>query len=847
MQIRDFSFILKMVWREGRGAGRNFLTFFACIALGVGAVVGVGGTAERFSTLTAREANSLLAADLSVRLNRPLSAQGEARLTALTRTENLNVVRVTELLGMASALPASSPTDVPPSQLVEIKAVEAGYPFYGHLRLSPPAADPFSDSDGVWVQEGLLLRLGLNVGDAIQLGEGRFIIRGIVKREPDRAVGLFSLGPRLLLSRAGLDKTALRQPGSRITERLLIRVAPSTMPEAVKAQLQGIWPDESVQIQTAQEAQPRLTRFLKNFATYLGLSGIVILIIGGIGAAGGVYAFLSGRIQTLAILKSLGAPSNVILTIYFLLVLGMGAIAGLLGATVGVGMDWLLHARIQRFVPVPFAVAWHALFRGIAMGLLTTGLVALAPLSLIRQVSVSRILRQASDPPPLRYRLPFVVVMGAGWSGLFLWQTPDLWRQGALAAAGVGGAVVLLLTVGGGMLSLLHRTIRPRALILRYGVGNLNRPGRQNRVVVLSLGLGVFALLTLMQVKANLMAQLDQNRPANAPSLFFIDIQPDQKGPFESLMIAQRQTPEFTPLVRSRLYAIDGHPISERAKKKVASETNHDHDDWYFTREYVLTDRRDLPPHNVVLRGQWWGDDRTPLVSVEAEAARRLGIDLGSDVTFDIQGMQVSGRVASIREVDWGSMATNFFFIFSPGMLREAPTTYVATVATPPDVDFPLQNAVSAAFPNVTAIHLREVLATVTRILTEITRMVQWMALLVLLAGLIVHAAAIAATYQQRAYEMTLLKMLGATRPTVLLVMAVEYAGLGLVAAGVGGLLSVGVSYAIVHFLFDMPWRFAWEVLAIGVPAAVLLTLLSGAAAGFRILGTKPLTVLREV
>ncbi len=850
------SFILKMVWREGRGTGRSFLMFFACIALGVGAVVGVGGTAERFSSLTAREAKNLLAADLSVRLNRPLSARGEASLAALARTADLDVVRITELLGMAQAPPAGAAPpaadgQIPPSQLVEIKAVEAGYPFYGALRLDPPVNDPFSDRDAVWVEAPLLLRLGLKVGDSIHLGEGRFVIRGIVQREPDRAVGLFSLGPRLLLSRAALDKTALRQPGSRITERLLIRA--TSAPEGVKARLLGIWPAESVQIQTAQEAQPRLTRFLKNFATYLALSGIVILIIGGIGAAGGVYAFLSGRIQTLAILKSLGAPSHVILAIYFLLVLGMGGIASGLGAAGGVGVDWFLHMRIQRYVPVPFEIAWPALFRGIAMGLLTTGLVSLAPLSLIRQVSVSRILRQAADPPPLRYRLPFVMAMGTGWIGLFLWQTPDLWRRGALAAAGVGAAVVLLLTAGGGMLSLLHRTVRPRALVLRYGVANLNRPGRQNRVVVLSLGLGVLALLTLMQVKTNLMARLDQNRPANAPSLFFIDIQPDQKGPFEALMAAQRRTGiwplrvEFTPLVRSRLYAIDGRPISQRAKKAVAPDADHDRDDWYFTREYVLTDRRDLPPHNVVLRGQWWRDDTTPLVSVEEEAARRLGIDLGAEVTFDIQGMRVSARVASIREVDWGSMATNFFFIFSPGTLREAPTTYVATVATLPAADFPLQNSVSAAFPNVTAIHLREVLATVTRILTEIARMVQWMALLVLLAGLIVHAAAIAATYRQRAYEMTLLKMLGATRPTVLMAMAVEYAGLGLVAAVVGGLLSVGVSYAIVRFLFEMPWRFAWEVLAIGIPAAVLLTLLSGAAAGFRILGAKPLIVLREM
>lgn len=847
-----------MVWREGRSAGRSFLTFFACIALGVGAVVGVGGVAERFSSLTTREARNLLAADLSVRLNRPLSAPAASLLSALP---HLQVVRVTELLGMATARPASD-GQTPPSQLVEIKAVEAGYPFYGRLRLDPPvppATVPFSDTDAVWVEETLLLRLNLTVGDPLHLGEGEFIIRGIVQKEPDRAIGLFSLGPRLLLSRAGLHKTQLLQPGSRITERLLIRVSPPETPEEVRATLQRAWPTESVQIQTAQEAQPRMTQFLENFTTYLGLAGVVILILGGIGASGGVHAFLSGRIQTLAILKSLGAPSGTILSIYFLLVLVLGGIAGVLGAALGVGIDALLQWRMGHFLPVdgPFEVAWQALFRGMAMGLLTTGMVSLAPLSLIRQVPVSRILRQAADPPPLRYRLPFVGVMGLGWSGLFLWQTgaSGLWQQGALAAGCVGAAIALLLTVGGGMLSLIHRRLRPRALIFRYGVGNLNRPGRQNRIVVLSIGMGVLVLLTLAQVKESLIAQLDQNRPTDVPSLFFIDIQADQKKPFESLMAARRQKAELTPLVRSRLSALDGHPVGNGTPQRVSAsgrESDHNQDAWYFTREYVLTDRHDFPPHNLLRRGRWWDADTdanantAPLISVEEGVARHLGIDLGSTVTFDIQGVQVAAQVASIREVDWGSMATNFFFIFSPGVLREMPTTYVATVTTRPDEDLPLQNAVSTAFPNVTAIHLREVLATVTRILTSITQMIQWMALLVLLAGLIVHAAAIAATYRQRLHEMTLFRMLGATRPIMMGIMAVEYAWLGGVAAVLGGLLSVALSYGIVRFLFDIPWQFAWETLAVGIPAAVLLTLLSGGVASFRILGEHPLTVLRE-
>ncbi len=870
-------FILKMAWREARGSYRHFLFFLFSIAIGVGSIVGVGNIAANFEAMTLHEARNLLAADLEARLVRPLSAEGESVLTGLA-SKGVSFVRVTELVGMARTEKTGE------TQLVELKAVERGYPFYGRLKLEPSAPEPFSDPEGVWVQEGLLIRLHLKVGEQIHLGAARFTIRGIIRKEPDRAVGMFSLGPRVLLSQEGLQRADLVRTGSRLTRRLLFKISPQAenyqghrsmadlpggapiktpeAPERLKAELREKWSRETVRLQTYREVQPRLTRFLDNFTTYLGLVGLITLMIGGIGVASNVHAFLTERIKTIAILKSLGSASSTILLIYLFLALILGGIGSGIGVLLGIGMSLLLQSLMAGFLPPGFVFQLTLLpvVRGMAMGLLTTLLFSLRPLWVIRQTSPSRVFRQEveSEKRPFfdranRGALLLTVVMVIGWIALSIWQAGS-WRLGGWVAGGVSLAIVLLLLAGGGALQLLKRVPRPRSLILRYGLGNLHRPGRQIMTILLSLGIGVMILLTLVQVEGSLMAQLKQNIPEDAPSLFFIDLQPDQKGPFEAMLaewkfkvspeaedygVPLKKPPELTPLVRSRLHEIDGKKISE-------IEAEDRPDGWYFTREYVLTYQKALPEHNVLRQGTWWKEDEAgSLISVEAEAARHLGLHLGSSVTFDIQGVQVSGKVASIRNVDWGSMSTNFFFIFSPAALEGAPVTYVATAVTNPEEDLPLQNAVIGAFPNVTVIPIREVLETIAGILMEITRTVRMMALLGLLVGLIVLSGAIAATRARRLYEMVLFKTLGATRPALIAIMAVEYALLGTIAAAVGGVLSSAVSFGIVHFFLDIPWEFEWRVLFAGMAATVLLTVATGFLTTYRILGEKPLAVLR--
>lgn len=844
-------FVFQMAWREARSSWRHLLFFLSSIAIGVGSIVGAGNIAANLEAMTHHEARNLLAADLEARLNHPLSIQGESVLSDLAR-DDIRFIRVTELTGMASA------ADSGKTQLVEIKAVEPGYPFYGRLQVDPPVSDPFLDPDGVWVQEALLIRLHLKVGDPVKLGETLFTIRGVIRREPDRVAGTFSLGPRILLSQEALHKTGLIQPGSRLTNRYLFKLPASWTPERLKTELSARWSNEAVRISTYRETRPQLGRFLENFTTYLGLVGLVTLLIGGIGVASNIYSFLTERIETIAILKCLGCPSSAVLAVYLLLALFLGGIGSLIGISLGMILHHALLPFLAGFLPPDFLFQPMPLaaLRGLGMGLLVTLLFSLWPLRMVLRWSPSRVFRHEVETErrglPDRTTLVLAAVILIGCVGLSLWEAGS-WRLGGWVVAAIGVTVPLLLAASWGMLLLIKKmgrrsSLLQGSLILRYGIGNLQRPGRQVVTIVLSIGIGVTILLTLAQVERNLLSQLQQNVPKDAPGLFFIDLQPDQKEPFETLMKDWHlmRPIHLTPLVRSRLHDINGKNISEMQPENRP-------DGWYLTREYVLTYQKELPNHNIVRRGKWWTDaaettaaDSIPLISVEAEAARHLGIDLGSTVTFDIQGALVTGRIASIREVDWGSLTTNFFFIFEPGALDRSPITYVATAATRPEEDLPIQNAVIGALPNVTAINLREVLETIARILKEIIRTVQFMAGFGLLVGLIVLSGAIAATRARRLHEMILFKTLGAARPTLIAMMAVEYGLLGFVAALVGGLLSTGLSWGIVHFFLDIPWRFDPKTLLIGLVATVIVTLLGGFLTTYRILGRKPLAVLRS-
>jgi len=834
------AFVSRMAWRETRAAWRHFAYFFVCIALGVAALVGVDLFAVNLERAIQREARSLMAADVELRTTRPLTSEADGVLMKLDG-RGIARMQVSELVAMA-AVPSGT-------QLVELKAVEPGYPFYGKLRADPEdaLATLFTGTHAL-AEETLLIRLDLKVGDTLKIGHAEFRITGVLKKEPDRAAGAFSFGPRVLISRQGLEATGLVQPGSRVTHRHLLKLPDALTPKAAQAELAAAFPDKTARVSTYQDAQPMLRRFLRQLTMYLGLVGLIALMVGGIGVASSVRAFLKEKLETIAVLKAIGAGSGTLLRVYLTQTFLLGALGCLAGAALGAAFQVALPPLLRAWLPIEleFRLALLPFVRGVGMGLLTMVLFALWPLLEVRHVRPNLILRRevADEPTGSPGRMAWAIsgLLALALAGMAFWQAGS-WRTAGLFIGALAAALALLNATAWLVVRLARRVPRWRSLAWRQGLANLYRPGSQAQTVLVSVGVGVMVILAIHLVERNILWEIRENVPTDAPTFFFIDIQPDQHDAFARLLVERGHTDaRLTPLVRSRLWALNG----QRVRRESYEDREHG---WYFTREYVLTFLNELPKGNAITKGQWWeggGSSGLPRVSVEEEAARRLGLDLGSTVEFDIQGAKVSGRIASIRKVEWGNMSTNFYFIFEPGALEGAPMTYVATTRVAPQEEVSLQRATVAAFPNVSAINIRAVLDSVAQVVDRISLVIRFMAALSILAGAVVLAGALAATRFRRIYEAMIFKAVGGTRRILAATFAVEYALLGAAAGVIGAGLATGLAWGVGHWILDVKWLFQPVALVWGIGATIAGTVLVGFLSTYRILGQKPLPVLRR-
>lgn len=881
-------FALRMAWRETRAAWRHFLYFFVCIALGVGALVGIGLFATSLEQTVNREARALLGGDVEIRTSRALGPEGQAVLESL-ESRGITWVHVSELVAMAAVADGATPA----TQIVELKAVPEAYPLYGRLVTESAgsletvlgeqgrtcAASPCW---GALVEESLLIRMGLSVGDELKIGQARLAITGLVRKEPDRVANAFSLGPRVLVSRRALEATALIQPGSRVRERYLLKLTPDTVTQGLVGELRGRLAGESARIRPYRNAQPRLKRFLDQLARYFGLIGLTALFVGGIGVAATVQAFLREKLHTIAVLKTLGADSKVVMRTYLLQAMLLGLIGSVAGAGLGLGLQALLPPLANRLFPSPLLqeigltsvvglAAAIAIVKGVALGLLTTLLFTIWPLLAVREIRPALVFRrEVSSGPELPATEPargwrswrrlaglddlprtgIAAGLAVSLAGLAIWQAGSL-TVGLLFIVALAVAVLLLSGAAWLIVRGLARLPALKSLVLRQAVRNIHRPGSQAAGVMVAIGIGVMVIVAISLMEHALIDHVGKSRPSSAPTFFFIDIQPDQREPFVRLM--EREVgakPEMTPLVRSRLFAIDGTRIASGGESPGAGQDRREgRQRWYRTREYKLTFLDRLPADNRLVEGEWWEPGAVPerpLVSVEEEAAEHLGLDIGSRVEFDIQGATVAATVASIRHVDWGSFSTNFYMILSPGSLEGAPFTYVGTIRVSPEQEVPLQQAVVAAFPNITAINMGEVLDTFARILDRLSLAIRSVAVFCILAGAVVMATALAATRYRRLYESVILKALGATRGMIGRAFAAEYAVLGAVAGAIGVGLAAALSWGVLYFFLDVPWLFQPDVMLAGLAWTVALAVMVGVFSTFYILGRRPLPVLRQ-
>ena len=874
-----------MAWRELRGSGRQFVFFLACLAVGIGAVVGIDLFATNVESLILRDARSLLGGDLEIRAAHQLSESGRETLDSL-RERNVEITHVRELVGMA-AVPGAEHSQRPgvqTTQLVELKAVEDQYPLYGQVEMTPqqslhdslaPLDCPSVPCFGAVVQESLLISFGLQLHDHLKIGQAWFAVTGILVKEPDRVASAFSLGPRVLISRQALQATDLVQPGSRIRERYLLRVPESLALDPLRGELQGRLGSEGAGVSSYRDAQPRIRRFLDQLTTYLGLIGLTSLFVGGIGIACTIYGFMRHKLTTVAILKTLGADAGLLIRVYLLQSLFMGLLGSMGGVALGIGLQRLLPVLLGDLIPVTVSsqVTMWPLGKGLLVGLVTTFCFTIWPLLAIREIPPALVFRREVEQhhTPVagsrfrwmwnalleivrdRHRLGTAVMMGCGLTVLAAWQARSL-TLGALFIVAFCVAVILLQV---GVRVLLHglgKLPRPRSFVVRQALGNVQRPGNYTRGMAVAIGVGVMVIVTVALVKSSLLVALGERIPKNAPTFFFIDIQPDQKVAFEEILQRESHHSPYrlTPVVRARLRALDGQLIDPEEYKGKRNG-------WYFTREYVLTALSALPRDNVVVKGNWWTADSEEMrkedhenqaipirVSLEEEAAHNLGVDLGATIEFTVQGAPVSAVVQSMRQVDWGSFTMNFFMILSPGSLAGAPMTYIASATVAAEDEMPLQRTLVRALPNVTAIKVGDVLANVARLLEQLAWAIQGIALLSMVSGAVVMTTAVSSTRYRRLYESAILKAIGGTRRIVVASFAVEFALIG----GLAGLIGVGLasvlSWVILHFFLDLSWTFQPLVLGWGLLATVGLAVAVGFLSTFKILGEPPLAVLRQ-
>ena len=838
----------KLAWRETTQSWSRFVFLFLCIALGVGAIVAVDLFATNVEEAILGDARGLLGGDIELSWRRTMSQNGQDVLDSLSE-RHITISHVTEFAAM-TAVESDQLYDQKSqaaSQLVELKALDSLYPLYGRILVEPAESiEQLLDAVqtgcqrtpcfGAIVQESLLIRLHVNLGSELRIGQTNFIITGILGKEPDKIATAFSLGPRVMISREALNATQLVKTGSRIHERYRLRLLPSENLERWLGELRGRLSKEGVQVNSYRDAQPRLRRFLDQLTLYLGLIGMTILWVGGIGVACTIQGFITQKTPIIATLKTLGADSSQVTSIYLTQSLLLGSIGSLAGGILGTGLHQGLPLLLQGIIPETFSVdpTLTPILRGIAVGTLATLAFSLWPLLAIRSVSPSLVFRQDIDRATThiksrswvfslmnvlknwwydRVQRMTSLLIGTCLLGLAIWQAHSLTLGLFFTCAFIVGILALL--GGTSVLFWILRHIRwPQKLLLRHSTNNLQRPGNFTKAMTLAIGIGVMLMTTLITVQQTLLNLIEDQIPTRAPSFFFIDIQPDQQAPFSQ--IVEQHIPDsdynLVPVVRSRLTAIDGQTINPADHKGKRNG-------WYFTREYVVTTFQSLPKGNLLTQGQWWDnaaiqhpvDDfsalkHVPLVSVEGDAAKHLGLSLGSTLTLNIQGVPFQAKVSSLRSVDWGSFSMNFFMIVEPGSLDGAPITYISTARVPKTVEIPLQQAIVATMPNVTAIHVGDVLGNIAKIFRQLAMGIQALAVLCLITGAMVMIAAISINRYRRVHELAILKALGGSRGLLLFSLSTEFGLIG----GFAGLVGLGLgcllSWAILYFFFDLSW-----------------------------------------
>jgi len=839
---------LRLALRELRGGVRGFGVFIACIALGVTAIAGVGSFAQGLVDGLAREGRAILGGDLSFSL-----IQREATPEERAFLNGLGDVSV------AATMRAMARSADGRSTLVEVKAVDGAYPLYGSVASDPAA--PLPDllarrgaAFGAVADPALFARLDLAPGARLMVGNAALDIRASLTAEPDKLAGGIGFGPRLMMSEAALRATGLLQPGSLVRWHYRVRLPAGAGEAAIKSAMDEAarrLPDAGWDIRTRTNATPQLERNVERFTQYLTLVGLTALLVGGVGVANSAKHYLDRKRDVIATLKSLGATGSRVFAVYFTEVMVLASIGAAIGLALGAALPFVLAGVLGPLMPLPFAPALHplALVAALAYGLLTAAAFALWPLGRAHDVPVSALFRDEIAPDRRLPRARYVAAAALAALALTVLAVTAAYDR-KIAAIFVVAALAVFLSlrlVAVALMALARRAPRPRSTMWRLAIANIHRPGALTPTVVLSLGLGLALLVTVLEIDANLRKQFMAALPDKAPSFYFLDIQGADAERFDAFVRAQapRATLERVPMLRGRIVAAGGIKAEDLKPRQDAQ--------WVLQSDRGITYTGVVPMGSRVVEGKWWGEDYSgpPLLSFEKKLADGLGLKLGDDVTVNVLGRNITARIANLRAVDWQSLGINFVLVFSPGAFAGAPATHIATVTYPGGgsaaEEMALLKTAGDAFPAVTAVRVKDALDAVGQVVMNLVLGIRVASAVTLLAAVLVLGGALAAGHRHRVYDAVVLKTLGATRRQLLTAYALEYLLLGLATVLFGVVAGSIAAWRVVADV--MTFRFEWQ----GGPAiaaallALVITLVFGLIGTFAALGRKPAAVLRNL
>lgn len=841
--------IVRLAFREMRGGFSGFGTFLACIALGVAAIAGVSSISRSLTEGLTREGRKILGGDMAFTLiHREADSAERTFLAGRGEVSSVATMRAMTIAGEKG------------SALVEVKAVDRAYPAVGNVVTDParPLQELLAGRDGVsgaLADPVLLTRLDLKVGDRLSVGEATFELRATLISEPDKIGTGVGLGPRLLISQESLRATGLLQPGSlvRWTYRLKLpaNVTSDADLERVEVEAKQAFPEAGWGIRSRVNADPRFARNIERFTQFLTLVGLTALLVGGVGVANAVRGFVDRKRDSIATLKSLGAPGGRVVAIYLTQVMLIAGLGIAIGLAVGAALPFALTRAFGHLLPLPIAPTLAPAELGTALlyGVLTALAFAIAPLGRAHDVPVAGLFRDGVDPgrrwPRPRYLVVLAVSLAA-LVGLSVFAAYDR-RIALMFVAAAASAFALLHLVALGIMNLARRLPRPHRAAPRMALANLHRPGALTPSLVLSLGLGITLLVTLALIDANLTKQLTRTLPAQAPSFFFLDIPNAEAQRFDAFLNEQARDAkiERVPMMRGRLVTLKGIPVEQiRAQEQVS---------WVLDGDRGITYAAEVPEGSRVVAGEWWPADYKgkPLVSFEREVAAGLALNVGDEIVVNVLGRNIVAGIANLRQVEWRTLGINFVMVFSPNTFAGAPHTHLATATFPHGAGIAREATIlketAKEFPLVTSVRVKDALEAVNDIVSQLVTAIRGASSIALAASLFVLAGALAAGHRARLYDAVVLKTLGATRTRLIGVYALEYGALGLATAVFGLIAGTTAAWFIVTRLMHMEFALELTGALVAAGLAVVAAVGLGLIGTMRILGQKPAPYLRNL